>query len=197
MSASRTTMFCDFNDDESATIELPCREMDHVVWLRPTGVLKDPAEGVQIVNYWECREGDKVTITNKYEDLPDWFTISHKEVRGRAAHLFVQDTRRAKPLTPVSGENVWRVKSGDRIAWLGRPRRTFGSDNGVISIFECGAHVLALGEPCASGLEAWQFFGAPSSSTPNEYALSAVRTAIELVKQRGTRALRVDPWAIG
>ena len=61
---------------EDTTIVLPGRVHDHLSWIRGTGFLGDPADGVAILDFWQLRAGDRITITNRHEDLPEWFELS-------------------------------------------------------------------------------------------------------------------------
>src|SRR5687768_2374933 len=128
---------------EDTTFLLPCRKGDHLAWVRGTGFMNDPASGVSILDFWELKAGDRVTITNRHEDLPEWFELSVDEFRGRVAHERLP-TREPDDSLEVTQEapNVWRVMSGDKLAWIGQPRPDYPSLDGVLMVFDCSAHCL-------------------------------------------------------
>ena len=183
---------------EDTTILLPCREGDHIAWLRGNGFMGDPSSGVTVLDYWELRAGGMVTITSRYEDLPEWFDLYPLEARGRAARALLPRVQSGDvPDAPIEGANLWRVMSGDRLAWTGASRPAHASQEGVLAVFDFEACCLVGGQPRDGTLEEWQFFGAPSSDKPNSDAVAAVRRAIAVVRTLGIGRIRVDGWAIG
>jgi hypothetical protein len=81
-------------------------------------------------------DGYHVTITNRREDLPAWFGLHPTEVCNRralkmAARIEAGDQYPEKPL---DGPNLWRLKSGDRLAWIGAERPERRSVDGILAI---------------------------------------------------------------
>ena len=176
------------------TVVLPCREADHLVWVRPRGILDDD---VSIPDFWELRAGDSVTITSSYKDVPEWIALTPAETIGAAVHMLMADAGpTAMHRHRSEAACIWRVRRGDLLFWIGRPRGPLGDDSGILTLFECAEDVLVAGEPSEDVLDAWQFFGAPTSDTPNQYALRATQAAVQYARNRGTTIVPATEWAI-
>lgn len=107
--------------ERDTTLRWSCREGDFVLWIRCGNILAAPQP--VIVDLWALRDGDWVTITNRVADLPVWFELHPTEVQG----LLVYDMKRKlerghQPGEVMDGPNLWRLKTGDRLAWLGVSR---------------------------------------------------------------------------
>ena len=184
--------------EEDTTILLPCREGDHVLWLRGTGLLGDPTTGVEVRDFWELKAGNTVRITNRFDDLPEWFKPTPMEVRGSAAFALLPRVQAGDvPDVPMEAANIWRVKAGDAIGWTGRSRPGWTGQNGVLAVFDIHAPCLVTGEPNGGSLDDWMYFGAPSSSEHDPDAIEAARYVVSVVRSIGLGRVRIDGWAIG
>lgn len=182
---------------EDTTVLLPCRQGDHLLWIRSSDLFS-PDGDLQIVDLWEFRPGDSVTITNRYDDLPEWFELTPGEARGHAAYALQPKVKAGEtPDTPLEGANIWRVLAGDRLAWIGHSRPGNPADEGILTVFDCATCCLAAGQPRGGSLEDWQTFGALSTSEPDADALEATRRALDIVRVMGPGSVRLDGWAIG
>ena len=180
------------------SILLPCREGDHIAWIRGSGFMGDPSDGAGIIDYWELRAGDRVTITNRFEDLPGWLELCPTEARGSAARALLPHVQAGEAReSPMDGPGIWRAIPGDKLAWTGEARPGHDSHDGVLAVFDCSECFLVAGQTRSTRLEDWQFFGAPSSDTPDPDAVAAVRRALAVVRTLGMGMVRIDGWAIG
>jgi hypothetical protein len=92
---------------------------DHILWVRWKDIFSS-ASDVAILDFWEMRGGDGVSITNRIEDLPSWFELCPTEVTGFSACMAMKERidegyRREEP---IEGPNLWRAMAGDRLIWL-------------------------------------------------------------------------------
>jgi hypothetical protein len=88
-----------------------------------------------------------VTITNRWQDFPPWFDLHPLEVSGQFIPWMKQRMEACDyPEEPIDGPNIWRVKGGDRVVWVGLPRSEQTSVDGVLGIVDCPAAVVVLGE---------------------------------------------------
>ncbi len=87
------------------TLRWPCRRGDFFLWLGYPNIFSGP-EAIQCYDFWEMRDGQHVTITNRLEDLPLWFRLHPTEVCDSFVHAIM--ARSKKAITPVS---PWRVRT--------------------------------------------------------------------------------------
>ncbi len=104
---------------KDTTLRWSCRRGDYVLWLQFTDPIAEQSLG--IVDLWEMRDGDFVTVTNRPEDLPASFELHPTEVRDALAYQMAAKLEKGyqPPDEPAEGPNIWRLKSGDRMAWVG------------------------------------------------------------------------------
>jgi hypothetical protein len=73
---------------------------------------KDP----QIVDVWQMPDGAFVTITDRWQDFPDWFDLHPLAVKDRLVPWMQKRLEAANyPKEPLDGPTIWRLKGGDRI----------------------------------------------------------------------------------
>ena len=133
------------------TLRWPCRRGDFVLWMAYSDISSGP-ESIEIHDLWEMRDGYRVTITNRPEDLPAWFSLHPTEVSDALAYKMIAKIENGyTPGEPMDGSNLWRLKSGDRVAWVGAHRPERRSVNGVLAILDCQECALAVGEGNSHG----------------------------------------------
>src|SRR5579859_4346987 len=104
------------------TMHWPCRRGDFLLWLESPGLFaKEPS----MADFWEMRDGDFVTITNRADDLPTWFELHPSEAQGDLVQVLMAKLNAGwqPPDEPMDGSNLWRLKAGDRLAWVGTHAR--------------------------------------------------------------------------
>ena len=128
---------------QDMSVRWSCRNSDVVVWVTSSGGLVYRPE---IVDYWRVGDGEEVLLTNRWEDLPDGFALHPTEVRGRYVSRMMAEIARGEHSSEImDGPNIWRVKAGDRVAWVGPSRPDVPSADGVLAICEAAADVLVVG----------------------------------------------------
>jgi hypothetical protein len=81
------------------------------------------------------------------EDLPPWFRLHPTEVCGSLVYKIAPQVEKGDyPREPISGPNLWRLKTGDRVAWVGADRPERRSVNGILAILNCRESAFAVGE---------------------------------------------------
>lgn len=139
---------------EDMTPRWPCRRGDFILWMGYSDIFSGP-DSIQVHNLWEMRDGYYVTITNRREDLPVWFGLHPTEVCNRLALKMAARIEEGQyPKKPLDGPNLWWLKSGDRVAWIGAERPERRSVDGILVIVDCRECALAVGEGDRGGLEA-------------------------------------------
>ena len=128
------------------TLRWPCRRGDFLLWFGYRDILSGP-EAIQCYDLWEMRDGYHLTITNRLEDLPPWFKLHPTEVCDSFVYKMMAKVEKGDyPSEPIDGPNLWRLKSGDRVAWVGAERPDRHSVNGILAILDCRESALAVGE---------------------------------------------------
>jgi len=134
---------------KDTTIRLSCRAGDYLLWGGFNGIA-EPADNLYSINdLWQLADGDFVTITNRYVDLPPWFDLHPLETSGSLAQrLYGSSISVDQTLGEIcDGPNIWRVSVGDRLVWVGKKRSGVEFDNGVLSVITFNEHALVIGEP--------------------------------------------------
>jgi hypothetical protein len=190
--------------ESDTTLRWPCREGDFVLWIRWPGVLAE-APRPDVVDLWALRDGDFITITNRLVDLPAWFELHPTEVQGLLAHEMGRKLEQGYQAGEViDGPNLWRLKAGDRMVWVGVSRPGSPATNGIIAILDFHECALAIGESSKpQGLLEFVAFGALKPAEDrigNEYAQDVARchTAFAAVQNLGGPDVLTDGgWALG
>src|ERR1035437_10338806 len=188
MLAANQPEIIDFGRD--MTLRWPCRQGDFILWIGYLNILSG-SESMQIRDLWEMRDGYHATITNRPEDLPAWFELHPTKVCDvLALKMMAKMEKGYKPGERIDGPNLWRLKSGDRVAWVGAERPERPSVNGILAILDCDECALAVGEGNWDSIKAFVGFGAPSTPVMNPEDVVRRQAAVKVVKQWGLAL----PW---
>jgi hypothetical protein len=128
------------------TARWPCCQGDYLFWFR-----RDPlagfAGGPESLDVWQIPHGAYVTITNCWQDFPSWFDLHPTEVAdGLIGWMKKRIEAHDYPEEPIEGPNIWRVKGGDRVVWVGPAKPDQTSIDGVLGILDCRNAVAVLGD---------------------------------------------------
>lgn len=172
--------------DDGATLKCPVSPGDYMVWVRWTDILS-VTSNVKILDFWELREGDAVTITSRIDDLPPWFELHPTEVLGAVACQRMRKKLDSgwKPGEPLDGPNLWRVRTGDYVIWLSADGPPNDYTSQTMIVFRTDA--LAYGERnIHPGDLAWfMSFGAPLEEQPGEQMKGRVHAGLDAVRKLG------------
>ena len=134
--------------EHDMTVRWACRPGDYMLWASFRGLLSDPDNPYNPADAWALRNGNFVTITNRRFDLPDGFDLHPSEVSGRLVGWMMQRLDEGyDPDDPIDGPNLWRVRAGDRVAWMGDPRGGVDGDGLVLGLLNFNVDALIYGEP--------------------------------------------------
>lgn len=176
------------------TMRLAVRNGDYFLWVTTDSPFNANSESAwNICDFWQLRDGDFVTLTNRWVDLPVWFELHPLEVAGRAVSEMTEKLEQGfQPSEPIDGPNIWRVRAGDRLVWVTVSR--FGS--GVREIFDFSSCVLVLGETNRE-LELGTCFGEPDDADPPPEVASVIRKGFEAAARLGTPRTFSSEWKFG
>src|SRR5205809_4811744 len=163
MTSTATPFVRKFYDD--LTVRWSCRARELVLWVGVDSLLNSGEEsGWTMRDFWTMRDGDFVTITNRWADLPRWFELHPSEVAGGAAFKVMQRLQAGyQPTEPMNAPTIWRVKAGDRLVWASLERRA----EPLREIIAFKACALVSGDSSTSDVD-WSI-----DLKPNENELSA------------------------
>jgi hypothetical protein len=183
MAESTTPEITIFGPD--MTLRWPCRRGDFLLWLRYGNLFSGPA-AIECHDLWEMRDGYHVTITNRLEDLPLWFKLHPTEVCNSFVYKLMPKIEKGDyPSEPVDSPNLWRMKSGDRLAWVGADRPERRSVNGVLAILDCDSCGLVVGEGERGSIEEFIGLGRPTTPSMKPENVARCKAALKMVKQMG------------
>ena len=179
------------------TVRWSFREGDFLIWIAAPSVLGGQSD-LDIADFWELREGDFATITNRPTDLPSWFELHPTEVTDSLARQMMARLRAGYvPGDPVDGPNIWRVRAGARLVWVGERRLSTGAARGVLGLLDCRDSVLVIGEGRSAGLDEWMSFGSLQTDQLTEAQTILLREGINAARALGTPRVVATKWALG
>ena len=180
---------------EDATVRWSCRRGEYVLWVATDSLLTaDRALAWTIRDFWQMRDGDYLTITNRWVDLPVSFELHPLEVADRAVWEMQKRLDAGyKPKEVMDGPNLWRAKTGDRLVWVSLA----DSAKPVKELLNLRACALVLGEnsnPFSVGIIA---FGSPEGDELTPAAATAMRVGFEAVVALGVPREFAPEWRFG
>ncbi len=179
------------------TLRWPCRGGDLLLWIRSG----DPFSGGQarIPDFWQMRDGNHVTITNRWEDLPSWFRLFPPEVCGRFVSRMMEKVRTKDfPEHPVDGPNLWRIRTGDSLVWIGKNRPGYPSESGILEVLRFSTCCLIVGEGGDNNsMKAFASYGAPSTNEMDPVDVIRCQAALEIVRSLGAPRKSCRSWQLG
>lgn len=178
------------------TLRLSCRFGELIVWLGPdSGPSLNTLSVWSVRDFWQMRDGDFVTITNRLSDLPCWVELHSTETAERAAIEMMQRLRDGyKPSDEMNGTNIWRIKAGDRLVWV----TLNDHQQSVRSVLGFRACALAVGENSNASFEQLMFFGAPDQDESKQAAYTAaLKTGFDAAVAIGAARLLATEWRFG
>ncbi len=170
---------------------------DYVLWLRWKDLFASVGT-VNILDFWEMKDGDAVTITNRIEGLPPWFELHPTEVSDSLAYRMMNKPKVGySPREPVDAGNLWRILAGDRVVWVGPDRPDSALSSGVRSLLNFSTNALAIRESQTGDLDPFTLGALSEPEQPPE-AVALARLGVEAVRRLGMpRVLSTDSWTLG
>jgi hypothetical protein len=174
------------------TLRLPLQPGDHLLWIATDSPFSANSQSAWTIrDFWQIHDGDAVTITNRWADLPAWFELHPLEVAGRAVGEMMKKLATGfNPSARLDGPNIWRVKAGDRLVWV-----TVSPSAGEIrKLFDFPSCALVLGE---NTTRPTTVFGAPDDANPSPAVTSAMRKGFEAATRLGMPRTFCPEWRFG
>lgn len=153
----------------------------------------------KVADIWELRDGNYITLTNRRTDLPEWFELHPLEVSGSLVSWMKKRLDEGyKPQEPVDQKNVWRVFSGDRIAWVGPSREGAHSEDGVLGLVDFKENAVVYGDPFDS-FSGFPSFGGFDQAAPSHEGARLCSVGWNVLNGLGPprTASTDDQWRIG
>ena len=101
------------------------------------------------------------------------------------------------PSEPMDGPNLWRLKSGDCVAWVGAERPDRHPVNGILAILDCRESALAVGAAGWDSVQEFIGFGAPTSAEMNPADVARCQAAVNAVEKLGLPREWAPEWKLG
>ena len=182
--------------ERDMTVRWACRAGDYVLWASFRGFVSNPGNEYAPADAWALCNGDFVTITNRRSDFPNGFDLHPSEVCGELVGWMMRRLETGyKPDHPIDAPNLWRVRAGDRVAWVGAPRGGVDGDGRVLGLLEFDVDTLVYGEP----LDPFRGFGGFQEKDESERSRQLLREGWQAICCSGTphTAAGDSQWAIG
>ena len=177
----------EINRDMTERISL--RKGDYLIWYTWSSIWGNPKDCIKINDVWELQDGDFITITNRYEDLPGWLELFPTEVQGILVNKLLDKFNKGEyPAQPVDACNVWRVKSGDKIACI------HDSEHKIYSINE---NSFVIGDNSKDTENLFLNFGALTNYAMHRDAINVAREIQDYICQLGLPRTFATEWRIG
>ena len=144
----------------------------------------------RILDLWELRDGDFLTITSRVADLPEWFQLYPEETAGMVALQFDFDNAAE---APVEGPNIWRVESGHRLVWVDENNAA----QPVVEILDLWCDALVVGDSVSTDFDRRMHFGASKKLAGRPGAFKAVRAGFVRAVQIGPAQSISVGWGFG
>jgi hypothetical protein len=97
----------------------------------------------------------------------------------------------------MDGPNLWRLKSGDRVVWVGDERPDRRPVNGILAILDCRESALVVGAGDCDGLEEFASFGAPTTSEMKPDDVVRCKAAVTAAKKLRIPREWAPEWGLG
>lgn len=186
--------------NRNSTVRWSCRKDDIILWFSYKGIRGDAKNNLELKDIWSLKDGDFLTITNRFEDIPQWFEFYPFEVKSSFAYKLLPEFNKGNyAKEPIDGPNIWRPKSGDYLVWL-RTSTIDDPENAIkssISFKECS---LVIGENTNKNSESFGdfvHFGEllPDNKYDNKLKLS--RMVFDKLTELGLPRVFSPIWKIG
>jgi hypothetical protein len=188
------------NFEKKSTLKWSLGAGDYLLWIRWTNLFSSSRD-LKMLDIWEMRDEDTVTMTNRISDLPVWFELHPTEVSGLAACLEMQQRVKSgyRPGEPMTGRNLWRIPAGDRLVRVRSENLHTGEQ--PLTVIEFNSDALVIGERGVHPYDiAWFLsFGAPLEWPPKAELACLLHAGIEAVRGLGIPQVVADigEWSLG
>ena len=181
------------NFRKNTTTRLSFRNTDYLLHFRYTNIF---SEKLSILDMWELKSGDCAVITNRKEDLPNDFKLHPSEVCNSLIYELLDSFNNGDyPPEPMDAINLWRVRAGDTIVWVGDDRPDIKSDQGILQIYKFSECALLYGEP-KDPIDMFTF-GSNLGTEIDKKSLAECQRAVAIVRTFGLPRTLSPEWQLG
>ena len=101
-----------------------------------------------------------------------------------------------EPDNYIDGPNLWRVRAGDRVVWVGDPRGGVDGNGHVLGLLTFDVDALVYGEPL---LDIFRGFGWFEEKDESQESKGLIREGWKAIRSLGIpRTIAADSqWALG
>ena len=149
----------------------------------------------EVLDLWQMNQEGYLWLTNKQSDMPPGFELQLDEVCNAAASRMMDKVKQGWSLgEKAEAPNIWRVRTGDRLALLGE--RAWQEGGVLHGIFEFDTSALAywLREDGDMPLMEEAMAGAPAEE--DAMRLEWARCALSKVTTMGVPRVMATDWRI-
>jgi hypothetical protein len=184
---------CPFDDDQ--TLRWSTRSGDYILWVGADSLFTSNLESSwRIQDFWQMQDGDFVTITSRWPDLPAWFEVHPLDVAGRwNFEMYKRLAAGYKPKEQMIGPNIWRVKAGERLVWVAASDRM----QPVREILDLRACALAIAENVEPSGDVLALFRCPKGEKLPPDVESAMRAGFKAAVGVGVPRDFSEQWWLG
>lgn len=180
------------------TLRWSCRAGDLIFWFRWSDVFSGRPR-LTALDTWSLKNGDSVTLTNRWFDIPPWLKLCPSEVCDSFAYRLMEQYKsgQSPPLEITGGLNIWRVRAGDSIVWTGMKRPGQAATDDVLSVVTFEECALAVGEGTWRSMDEMLAFGVSQQNSPTTTERKYAQTALKLVHTMGLPRMVSTEWLLG
>lgn len=178
-----------------------CRNGDILLWVYDTVSIYDPSIKLNIADLWVTNDGESVLITNRLEDIPEWFPLRPEMVGGRNVYPMVKKLNDGFKLDQYDlgdAPESWKVNVHHYVIWVGDKRNDSDYNNGILAIFGFATGSLALLQK--NDLDIDELTGGSSSdynSHLTDEKARNIRMALEFLEGQGKPRKYAEKWTLG
>jgi hypothetical protein len=179
---------------QAETVRWSGQAGDYVLWMRMASPFASNPNW-NILDFWALTNGDTVTLTNQWDDLPPWFHLHPLEVANSlCSRMGAKLAAGYEPEEVTSGPGLWWVLAGDRLVRVGVDRADADGNDGVLAIVSFDYSALAYGDGSGSAQEL--IFGVPNADALPHDKKRFRAEYLAGVKEGSPRCLETE-WRLG
>ena len=189
---------------ENTTKIIACRKGDIFTWVYDRSDMWSTQTKYYPADYWIAENGDNVLLTNRIDDVPEWFPLSHSMVCGRdnVNKMLEKLNKGYEPnklgIEVESLPEVWQVNVYHYIIWYGESRPDISAENGILGIFrfETGALVINQKRDYSS-LIFPEDTPDDAVGAPGFEIAERIKSAFYFIKSQGKPRKYAEEWKLG
>jgi len=181
---------------------LPCRKGDILAWVQDSSSIWTSQSKYEILDLWVMNDGATVLLSNRFEDIPEWFPLTPTMVGGlRNCRKMVEKLNsgyvpNSYGLDIDSLENSWKVNVWNYVIWSGENRPDITDCKGILGIFRFETGSLVLNQDRSNNE-----LGEDSSRNYDRVLTSQrgdeIKGAFDFIVSQGKARKYAEEWKLG